>query len=279
MYYFCDKFSGRKRGISIPLIYALACDKTENTYVTIFKKIKELIPEIAPIQMMTDFEKAGLNAVTKEFPAAIIKGCFYHFCQSIWRHIQQIGLQERYVNDLGFAAHIRMIPALAFAPEGDVVELFEKLEASPFFEDDNEKEQNDEVQALLGYFEATYIGQQSRNRRKRPLYNIAIWNMYDNTVNALPRTNNSVEGWHNALKNFVGCNHPSLFKFIEAIKKEQAIQENKMVQLNGGVLLEERRKSYRDHDKAIKRVVESYAEYEDDEKLDYLQSIANNLSF
>ena len=32
--------------------------------------------------------------------------------------------------------------------------------------------------------------------RRAPLFDLALWNMYDQTIEDLPRTNNVAEGWH-----------------------------------------------------------------------------------
>ena len=45
---------------------------------------------------------------------------------------------------------------------------------------------------VIDYFEDTYIGR----LRRAPLFDLALWNMYDQTIGDLPRTNNAAEGWH-----------------------------------------------------------------------------------
>lgn len=36
---------------------------------------------------------------------------------------------------------------------------------------------------------------------------------------------NSVEGWHNWFQNTTGFNHPTVYKLIEALRKEQSLTE------------------------------------------------------
>lgn len=45
---------------------------------------------------MLDYEQAAINAVKKLFPQTTIKGGFFHFVQSVWRHIQDTGLFVKY---------------------------------------------------------------------------------------------------------------------------------------------------------------------------------------
>ncbi len=54
---------------------------------------------------------------------------------------------------------------------------------------------------FVDYFEDNYIGRRARNiRRRSPRFPISFWNCYTRLDQQLPRTNNSQEGWHNALQ-------------------------------------------------------------------------------
>jgi len=46
---------------------------------------------------MVDFESAVWQALVAEFPDATVKGCTFHFMQSIWRKVQELGLQKSYM--------------------------------------------------------------------------------------------------------------------------------------------------------------------------------------
>ncbi|KAF0719628.1 MULE domain-containing protein, partial [Aphis craccivora] len=41
----------------------------------------------------------------------------------------------------------------------------------------------------------------------------------------IPRTNNSVEGWHNSFSSTLNVIHPSIWKCIEAFKKEESFNK------------------------------------------------------
>ena len=45
-----------------------------------------------------------------------VNGCLYHLSANIWKHIQEYGLKERYINDQVVSLYIRMVAALAFIP-------------------------------------------------------------------------------------------------------------------------------------------------------------------
>ena len=100
---------------------------------------------------MIDFEMASKNALSKTFPKAEVKGCFYHLAQSVYRKVQSSGLQKRCKDDAEFRLQVRMLPALAFVSVERVCEVFDILE-----------EKLKEVQPLLDYFEDTFIGGRQR---------------------------------------------------------------------------------------------------------------------
>lgn len=72
----------------VPLVYAIACKKDKATYTTIMQQLKLAVPNLKPKTIMVDFEKAAIDAAAQVFPNADINGCFFHFCQCIYRQIQ-----------------------------------------------------------------------------------------------------------------------------------------------------------------------------------------------
>ena len=64
-----------------------------------------------------------------------------------------------------------------------------------------------------------------------------LWNVHDLNDR---RTNNSIEGWHRASNEIFGSN-PSLWKFIECMKKEEELTENSIGLIAAGRTLANRR--------------------------------------
>ena len=81
---------------------------------------------------MTDFQLAILNKCVEVLPFKSLLACFFHFCQSLYRNIQQKGLQVAYNNP-----EDRKIKEwhLAFVPIADV-ERFAFLTLNNFGRDD-----------------------------------------------------------------------------------------------------------------------------------------------
>ena len=99
-----------------------------------------------------DFERATLNSVGQVYPNTEFKGCFYHFSSNIWKHIQNLGLQNHYQDDQNFGLWLRMLSKLAFVPPNDVIRYFELLI------DEICNNFTDECDDLTDYFAGTYIG-------------------------------------------------------------------------------------------------------------------------
>ncbi|KAL3700756.1 hypothetical protein R1sor_018778 [Riccia sorocarpa] len=45
--------------------------------------------------------------------------------------------------------------------------------------------------------------------RRAPTFAVQLWNQYHNTLEGLPHTNNSVEGWHRTFSSLMSASHPS----------------------------------------------------------------------
>lgn len=234
-------------------------------------QLKVLNPNMNPASIMTDFEKASINAFAAVFPTAERHGCYFHFSQCIWRQIQQMPeVLRSYIENTTFALHIRFLAALAFIPEPDIEEAFEAIQDSPFFVS------NTCTHDLLDYMERTWIGKPfGRSRRRRdPLFPKSLWNCFLLTADGLPRTNNSVEGWHREFGSLLGADHPNLWKFIDALRKEQGINETKIEQYLAGQTPPPSRKRYRELAARLLAVVEDYGNRS---VLEYLKGIASNL--
>ncbi|CAF1988425.1 unnamed protein product [Rotaria magnacalcarata] len=83
---------------------------------------------------------------------------------------------------------------------------------------------DDDADDFLDYFEKTWIGEPRRRGtgRKKPLFDHKLWNIYDRIIADIPRSNNSVEGWHNSFASRVPINHPNIIKLAEKIRREQS---------------------------------------------------------
>jgi hypothetical protein len=56
-------------------------------------------------------------------------------------------------------------------------------------------------------------------KRRSPRFPIQLWNCYNLVQYDIPKTDNSVEGWHNSFNSTLNALHPSIWMFTEALKK------------------------------------------------------------
>jgi len=86
--------------------------------------------DLEPRVVVTDFEKAAMNAFAEIFTNVTVNGCHFHLCQSVLRKVNELGLKSTYERDAEFALQIRMFMGLAFIPIAEVPAAFDVVYAS-----------------------------------------------------------------------------------------------------------------------------------------------------
>jgi hypothetical protein len=243
-------------GKSFPLAYILCTDKTELMYDNIFEKIISTV-EHKPDYIVIDFEMGLLNSLTRKFPLTRLKGCVFHFGQSIWRKLQELGLGFEYKNNKNFKSIVKMYLHLTFVPEEKIMFEFEKI--SQYIEVDvNLKEKFNE---FLKYFKRMYISYDRKiGTNSSPFYSHSFWSVHDNIKLCIPRSTCCVEAWHRSINSQCSVAHPNLAKFVEIIQKEEETTRFKLIQETAGNFS----LSFKDFAKEekLRLVVCSYEHYE-----------------
>jgi len=226
---------------TFPLVFAFLPNKTERTYVRLLTLLKEAVAErnsvFNPETFMLDFEIAARNAVMSVIPMTSLKGCFFHFCQCIWRKVQDCGLATRYREEEAIQKFIRRAAVLPLVPENRVEDVW--LHALEENEDDSAA-----VTRVADYVTETWVEGTFGN-----------WNHYDNDG---PRTTNHVEGWHNRLNKKCGSAHPNIYSVLRMLQKEQAGNEAKIIQISAGGKQPPRKKKYRQLDSRLCNLKQRY---------------------
>ncbi|KAE9524466.1 hypothetical protein AGLY_015187 [Aphis glycines] len=174
-------------GVMVPMVYALLPNKSTNTYTRMFNIIKEaaLRNDLAfkPKTFQIDFEIGMIVAIRDSFGYNIeIKGCLFHFGQSIWRQVQKVAL----------------------VPIDEIDECWSIIHA--------EAPVNEKVIKLMDYFVDTYLNSDAC------MFDRKIWNHF-NTDRT--RTTNHLKGWHAALNRSISRPNPNIFVLITEIKNQQ----------------------------------------------------------
>lgn len=179
---------GLSHGYVIPLTFCLLTGKTVQQYRTVLSHIKALVMRktghaLAPDRIIIDFEASLKSAAEAEFPQTNVSGCFFHYCSSLWRKVQKLGLASAYRRDASLKKSIRMIMAIAFIPPNLVGINFNLFSTSS------------RTQRLIGrfpsfqqwidYVNSTYID-------RTAIFRAPMWNVF--ARNRDTRTNNHLEG-------------------------------------------------------------------------------------
>jgi hypothetical protein len=81
--------NGSYKGTSYLIGFSLMQEKTEANYKLVLKQLKDQALEyqvsVIPKKILCDFEKESQNALVYHFLEAQVLGCWFHFCQSIYR--------------------------------------------------------------------------------------------------------------------------------------------------------------------------------------------------
>ena len=98
--------------------------------------------------ILTDFERAAINAFGKAFPLTNLGGCRFHLAHVIILNVNECELKHKYINGYHIRIRVKCLQALSLMPEPIVIECFELINGD--FEDDE--------LAVFNYFERTCNG-------------------------------------------------------------------------------------------------------------------------
>jgi hypothetical protein len=100
--------------------------------------------------------------------------------------------------------------------------------------------------------------------------------VHDRVSANLLRTNDSIEGWHNAFAKRVSIAHPTISKLSDRIRREQSKFEIDIVQIRQGHEPKPKKQKYRLLDERIQRLVDDYRSAD---MVQFLKNLAATVSF
>jgi hypothetical protein len=160
--------------------------KEVSLYRQMIKKLKERVFQVSglhfnPAQVIVDFEILLKSAIETELPLALVKGCYFHFTQSIWRKVSKLGLAVPYKTDRKVFEFVRRLLSMAYLPTAFVRQNFNLVHASNTVR--RLVIQYPVLGDLIRYFDLNYINGQ---------FPPPVWNVFNR--DSTSRTNNHVEG-------------------------------------------------------------------------------------
>jgi len=207
---------GYLRGECLPLLYAILPNKTTDTYTEMLTLLRSALIahfcDVGSVQyILTDFELAAINAVQCVFPEVIVKGCTFHFKQSVLRRIRQLGLQQYYESHTMYPelrSWMRTVMSLCLLPAFAIPLIWNVLQVPPATSQDVDTK----VRSLVQYFHCTWIAGD---------FPPSLWSHFNHCG---PRTT-----FHISLNSRFGTPHPSMRTFFDWLQKCQfKIQSRQM---------------------------------------------------
>ena len=166
-------------------------------YEQVISAILELLGDDRQVEkVVMDYENAlwsafrNLNEQGLFGVPLTLRGCHFHFCQSVYRKMKSIGLENQYLHNGPSAFLCRKIMALALIPHTKIRRCMNYLQ-SEVDRIDTTEEHGQQLQykfnRMLNYMENQWL-----NGR---MFQVKDWSVYGQFV----RTTNHVEGDHNRL--------------------------------------------------------------------------------
>jgi hypothetical protein len=217
---------GFDNGYMVPCIYCLTTKFDKILYKKIFNHIITLCANInltfSPQRFTSDFELAAIQACKSTFRNVKISACFFHYSQSIWRKVQELGLsrlvsssRRELDNDEHKKADnwIQGAIGLALIPPTLVETTWVQLM------DEYTPNEHRTATEFNDYLVSTYVQDGSAR------FDVDIWNVYEAILNRRPRTNNHVEGYNRRMKAEFPI-HPHIYQFIDVLRNEHEYQHH-----------------------------------------------------
>ena len=221
---------GFYRGEYLPLAFILMSKRNAAAYGMILRKIRlnalTLDAQgLNPDMIITDFEHAIFSAVEQEFPATRHYGCFFHYCQALFRFIKNNGLLNQFRDSEDFRKNFKLKLMLPFLPSERIQYASNKI-----------NQQFDCPNLFIEYFDNFWLTKSS------------IISVYDRI---LFRTNNASEGYNSGFNRNVGYSRTNLWAFIIKLREEEAFSAIRKQKLDLGYPPKSQKAKFRRRDEDI----------------------------
>ena len=205
---------------SMPLGYIIMSGKTQKDYTDIFKEVKRVVELDGTTwnlkTAMLDFEIALRNSLKTVWPNIHLYGCWFHYCQAVWRRVQKLGLKDVYHSRFGskFIKKLMLLPL--FHANDDMIErVFGNLYRA-FLRDSTQMAPN-----IAAAFEDlfSYVRKQWVYNPKIPATELSV---FDTRV----RTNNTSENWNGKTWKDAGYKAKPFYQLLAFLQNQRKSDVN-----------------------------------------------------
>ena len=139
---------------------------------------------------------------------------------------------------------------------------------------DNQNSIQPDLHPVVDWLEDNYVGRLNRNgTRRNPIFSIHMWNVYDRTMNGQERTNNNAEAANRRLQSVRQMDHPSIWKFVDGLRKVQKERNLVFEQMVAGNPPPMKRCKYQQADDRILALIQDFANRP---IMEYIRGITHN---
>ena len=206
-------------GSSVPVFHCLMTSKKESLYTATFKKIKEMCPAFTPSTFMADYEKGLNNALKAVFEGSTVSGCRFHFTQSIYRKILNLGLSTIYKENEEFRHWCLQIMTLVMLPAHHIAPLFQSLQQQAF--DSLTAAETKQIHLFKKYIQRYWIQQVGPQQMS--------------VFACDKKTNNSLEAYNRHIKMRFRKAHPNMWQFLSTLNGIIRISVTEIMRLKRGL--------------------------------------------
>ncbi|KAK3731056.1 hypothetical protein QZH41_019214 [Actinostola sp. cb2023] len=228
----------------VPLLFVLMSGRKKKDYKKVLRKVLSILPSEPRVkEVVLDFERALWSCIRKEMVDVNIVGCAFHWTQAVWRKIQAHGLSTQYEKDNGTYEYLRKILALPFLPAEAIKPTWQQLKGNA---------NTPALRDLVNYVNDTWI--------EGNTWPPSAWSVYGRSI----RTNNDLEGWHNALnRRACGKGQLPMYLLIKLLHNEASLVSLQIRLVSEKKLRRIQRRKYR---QLQAKIFEQWAAYEANEK-------------
>lgn len=185
-----------------PVFFILTKHKAKVVYDKIFNIIKNLGVRVR--LFMSDYEKATRSSFRSVFEGITIKGCWFHYCQSLVKKVKDLKFGKEYTTNTEINELIRLFFSLAFVPPENINDYYEEIKNK--IKTISDEKLKDKMDQFCQYFTTTWI---------EDTYHVEDWNQ----LNDLElRSNNWSESFNALFAKRFAKSHPNIYHLLTVIQ-------------------------------------------------------------
>ncbi|XP_034231375.1 uncharacterized protein LOC117639631 [Thrips palmi] len=214
----------------IAIARVLMLTRTTQAYIAVIEQIRTLAPNMNPVRIHCDFERAEMNAWRAMFPRSRVVGCLWHYAVACSCFAHSLGMRDLALeNELVFDL-IRCLCGVPMLPSHmiwlGVLEIWDEVQQTPW---------SNNFRPLFEYFEKEW---------KPRVDELSVFN-------APERTNNSSESDNHMLAKVLPQNRPNCFHLIGGFVKLEHLSWCDKVAVDAGRQVTGLRKWKTVHNEAV----------------------------